>query len=195
MGALPGRLTDRRFVVVSGLPGSGKTTIARALAPCLDLSLIDKDEILEGLFESRGTGDGAWRRRLSRESDDILQSTVASSHGAIVTSFWHAPGMPEDSGTPTAWLAALSAAIVNVHCACDPDVAADRFLRRTRHAGHLDGTRMPADVRASIHALAAHGPLAIGEVVVVDTTAAVDTDALSRTVAMALKTADLKRQT
>jgi len=49
---------DRRFVVVSGLPGSGKTTVAQALAPLLKLPLFDKDAILEQLFETKGTAAG-----------------------------------------------------------------------------------------------------------------------------------------
>ena len=60
------------FVVISGLPGSGKTTLARRLAPALNLPLIDKDDILDRLFEAKGSGDAVWRRRLSRESDVIL---------------------------------------------------------------------------------------------------------------------------
>jgi cytidylate kinase len=35
-----------RFVVISGLPGSGKTTLGRRLAAALDVGLIDKDVIL-----------------------------------------------------------------------------------------------------------------------------------------------------
>jgi chloramphenicol 3-O-phosphotransferase len=163
---------DRRFVVVSGLPGSGKTTVARALASLLDLPVIDKDEILERLFDTKGVGDSKWRRELSRESDRILQSTASSSNGAVITSFWHVAGMPSDSGTPTEWIAELSRALVNVHCHCPPDVAADRFLRRRRHPGHLDGTRTVAEVEASIHALVPYGPLALGEPVVIDTVSA-----------------------
>ena len=49
-------------MVVSGLPGSGKTTIGRRLAAALSLPLIDKDDILDRLFETKGVGDSTWRR-------------------------------------------------------------------------------------------------------------------------------------
>jgi adenylate kinase family enzyme len=108
----------KAFVLISGLPGSGKTTLARRLAPALHLPLIDKDDLLERLFESEGIADAAWRRTLSRESDAILQREALSSNGAVLASFWRLPGMPADSGTPTDWIAALSDQIVNVHCVC-----------------------------------------------------------------------------
>ncbi len=76
------------FVVMSGLPGRGKTTLARRLAPHLSLPVIDKDEILERLFESQGSGDASWRRRLSRESDALLQAHATNSDGAILVSHW-----------------------------------------------------------------------------------------------------------
>jgi tRNA uridine 5-carbamoylmethylation protein Kti12 len=106
------------FVVISGLPGSGKTTLGRQLAPVLSLPLIDKDDILDRLFELKGIGDAAWRA-LSRESDVILQNEATNSKGAILASLWHSRGMPSDSGTPTDWLDAPSYDVINLHCACE----------------------------------------------------------------------------
>jgi gluconate kinase len=48
------------FVVISGLPGSGKTTLGRGLASALQLPFIDKDDILNRLFELKGVGNAAW---------------------------------------------------------------------------------------------------------------------------------------
>ncbi|MBV8773919.1 MAG: AAA family ATPase [Deltaproteobacteria bacterium] len=130
---------QRRFVIVSGLPGSGKTTLARQLAPALNLPLIDKDEILDRLFDSKGVGDAKRRWALGRESDQLFQREAASLDGAVLVSFWRLPGMAADSGTPTEWLERISnALIVNVQCNCEPETAAERFLQRKRHPGHLD---------------------------------------------------------
>lgn len=157
------------FVVVSGLPGSGKTTLGRRLAPALNLPVLDKDDILNRLFESKGIGDASWRRALSRESDLILEQQAMDSSGAVLVSFWRLPGMPSDSGTPTAWLRSASHHLVNVHCVCEPDVAASRFVSRRRHPGHLDGESYQVEVVASLRTLASLAPLDIGERIEVDT--------------------------
>lgn len=171
---------EKPFVIISGLPASGKTTLARRLAPALNLPVIDKDEILERLFGSSGVGDSLWRRRLSRESDALLESEATSSNGAVLSSFWRLSGMPADSGTPVGWLAAASPRIVNVRCACDPAVAAWRFIARTRHPGHGDGTIPFADLLASFQDLLRLGPLDIGVPVDADTSLEPELDAVVR---------------
>lgn len=178
---------DRRFVVVSGLPASGKSTVAQQLAPALGLALLDKDTILEGLFQSRGIGDLAWRRFLSRESDSILRVEATASDGAILVSHWRLPGMTPDSGTPTDWLAELSGSLVNLHCECSAETAAGRFFHRNRHPGHLDPESSYAEILESIRAVARLGRLDIGLRVDVDTSRALDFDALLREIRAAFR--------
>lgn len=160
---------QKSLVVISGLPGSGKTSLARRLAPALDLPLIDKDDILDRLFELKGIGDDAWRRTLSRESDTILRQEAENSSGAILVSFWRVPGMPSESGTPTDWLHAPSHHLVNVHCLCEPEIAALRFVRRIRHPGHLDRDASYADVLDSLRALTSLAPVELGRRIEIDT--------------------------
>ena len=161
--------TDKPFVVVSGLPGSGKSTLARRLGPLLNLPIIDKDEILERLFEAKGIGGKAWRRALSRESDEIFQEEALNTEGAILVSFWRLPGMACDSGTPTRWLSGLSNRLLNVHCTCVSEIAAERCLRRKRHPGHRDAEASKEQVVASIRAISHLGPPEIGHRIEVET--------------------------
>jgi len=60
------------LVVVTGAPGSGKTTLAEALARELALPLLAKDDVKEALFDSLGTGDREWSRRLGRATYDVM---------------------------------------------------------------------------------------------------------------------------
>jgi GNAT superfamily N-acetyltransferase len=59
--------------------------------------------------------------------------------------------------------------LVEIHCRCSPKLAASRFMRRTRHPGHLDGRHTFEALLASFQTQAAHGPLGIGRTIEVDT--------------------------
>jgi glucokinase len=175
------------FVVISGLPGSGKTTLGRRLSPVLELPLIDKDDILDRLLASKGIGDAAWRRRLSRRSDEILRDEATRSDGAIVASFWRLIGMPSDSGTPADWLRDPSHHVVQVHCVCPLEAAADRFVQRRRHPGHLDAAVSYDQVLDGFRELILLAPLDIGRRIDVDTSAEPDLDDVARSVRGALE--------
>lgn len=177
------------FVVVSGLPGSGKTTLSRNLAPALGLTLLDKDDILETLFETLGVGDADWRQRLSRASDEIFQRLARTSSGAVLTSFWRNPEISTHSGTPTDWITATSQRIVEVYCVCAPQIAAMRFVNRARHPGHLDSAKRIEDLLSSFQTLASTGPLGVGKLLRVDTANEVNLDLLINAVKSLLKDA------
>jgi hypothetical protein len=98
----------------------------------------------------------------------------------VLVSFWRHPQVAGESGTPTGWLRSLPGKLVEAHCACSPATAAERFLSRKRHEGHLDRDKRKEDLTAAFEQLAAHGPLGLGPLVTIDTGQAVDLELVSR---------------
>jgi predicted kinase len=122
------------YVVVTGLPGSGKSTVGLALHHALSLTLIDKDDVLESLFDSLGSPDLGAREALSRAADELVFRVAASSPGAILVNWWNR----ETAGSR---LAGLGGQLVEVLCDAAPELCARRWTSRVRHPGHHDSTR------------------------------------------------------
>lgn len=169
------------FVVVSGLPGSGKTTLATPLSKRLGLPLLDKDDLLETLLDELGAELPEDRHRLSRASDALMQTVARASPGAVLSSFWRRESLSPTSGTPTAWLRHLPG-VVEVLCDCPPRTAAERFHARVRHPGHHDSSTSLADSLRHFEQLAATLPLGVGPLVRVDTSLDVDVARLTEAV-------------
>jgi adenylate kinase family enzyme len=168
-------LVDRPFIVMTGLPGSGKTTLGRRLATRMGLAMLDKDDILDALLDSLGAPDAAERQRLSRAADAVLQTIASNSPGAVLASFWCHERLSTTSGTPWRWLPQLTdARLVEVHCVCPPALAVERFLTRRRHPGHHDERHSHEQLTAQFETLAAEGPLGIGPLVPAPTSGPTD---------------------
>jgi predicted kinase len=128
-------------VVVSGPPGSGKTTLATALAGALGLPLLAKDTIKEALMTVLPVPDIPASRAIGTASVAALLAVAAQAPGAVLESVWYRSRSLPD-------LSALPGNILEVFCRCDPAVAAQRYARRagTRAAGHFDAERMAGEL-------------------------------------------------
>lgn len=129
------------YVVVSGPPGSGKTTLARAIAPALGLPLIAKDTIKQALMGVLPVPDIETSRLVGTASVAALLAVACETAGAVLESVWHRSRSLPDLGR-------LPGNIVEVFCRCDRDVAARRYALRTgaRAAGHFDAERTIDDL-------------------------------------------------
>ena len=91
-------MPKRGVFLVTGLPASGKTTLARALARALQVPLLSKDAIKEPLLDALGAADRAASRVLSDVSFAVLFA-LADEHlavtGAVVLEGNFRPGEHE----------------------------------------------------------------------------------------------------
>lgn len=125
------------FVVVSGPPASGKSTLAPALAHDLGLPLIAKDTIKDALMSLLPVPDLEASRQIGRGAVAAMLAVAAESPiGAVIESNFY-------RSVAVADLRRLPGRVVEVFCRCEQAIANDRYRRRagTRHAGHFDSVR------------------------------------------------------
>jgi hypothetical protein len=163
-----------RYVVVSGIPAAGKSTVAVGLATQSSLSVFDKDRFLEAMFSDGVPRDPLEGRSLSTRADRELEGAVRESPEAIVVSWWRHPRSMADSGTPIGWLRELRGSLVEVYCECAPEAAAARFRSRRRHPGHMDDRWSNKRLLIQLTEAAQLGPLNIGTLVSVNAEEPID---------------------
>lgn len=130
-------------VIVSGLPCTGKTTIARRVAEQFSLPLMSKDMYKELLFDTLGWKDRAWSRKMGRISIEFLfqflEAQLAARRSCIVESNFK---IEFDTARFFKLKERYEFNSVQILCVTDGDVLFERFKRRAesgaRHPGHND---------------------------------------------------------
>ena len=132
------------LVVVSGAPGSGKTTLATRLSEELGLTLLAKDHIKEALAEAVGLPDDvAGSQRLGRAAYaatfSLAADSLAADRGVVLESNFRRGSSEPEIAALGSWETRL------VHCTAPAGVAARRYESRfeagERHPVHLDSER------------------------------------------------------
>ena len=150
------------LIVVSGAPGTGKSTIARELGADLRFCVLSLDPIKETLADILGLGDEDWSNRVGDAAAEVVFRQAAGFPDAIAEGWWR--GARRDRA-----VAEFNGA-VEVFCHCDPELAGSRMAARHgtgRHPIHRDvinpaGAGAPAHVAslaATVTPLGLGGPL------------------------------------
>jgi predicted kinase len=166
------------LIIVTGMPSSGKSTVAEPLARELRLALIAKDVIKESLYDSLGADDVGSSGRLGGAAFAVIfalaKSVLSSGASLIVEGNFFLDQEVEFAALP-------AHRIVQLHCHAPLSILLDRYASRTRHPAHHDAEKvkeLPARFESG-----AHGPLPLGGTLIqLDTKQPLDLASLARRV-------------
>jgi adenylate kinase family enzyme len=150
-------------VVVTGVPGSGKTTLAQSLADELGAPFLSLDSVKERQYETYGAPLGG--RVLRQAAEDELGDLLAGSVDLAVVDIWVQPD--RDTDRVITLLQRQAASTVEVLCRVPAKVAVERYVRRVRAGPH-----QPADaetLRRIRRAVRTIQPLGLGPCLEIDT--------------------------
>jgi predicted kinase len=163
------------MVVVTGLPGAGKTTLGSALADALGAQFLSLDTIKERLYDT-GLRE-PYQLRLAAEAE--LATELALAEGIVVVDIWVSPG--RDTHRVADLFQRQHANVVEVLCRVPVEVAVERFVSRPRGGPHNPSDA--ATVQRIREAADRLMPLPIGTCLEVDTAHPVDIAVLAERVA------------
>ncbi|MDE0633342.1 MAG: ATP-binding protein [Caldilineaceae bacterium] len=134
-------------LIVCGAPGTGKTTLARKLAPALELPLIARDDLKESLFDTLGWSTMEWSERLGGATYELVYLLIERLLEARCSLLVETPFDPKWANPRFKALQARHPfQPAQVVLSARPDLLRQRYARRVdsgeRHPGHVDRLRM-----------------------------------------------------
>lgn len=128
-----------KLIIVCGLPGTGKTTLANELSRLTGIACIHKDSIKECLFEEFGFVTLDDSKKLGKPSVATLfrlaEEQIINGVDIIIESPFN---FPEDYSIFERWQNELGADVYAIICSIGGSERKRRFQERERHHAHHD---------------------------------------------------------
>lgn len=159
-------------IIISGPPGTGKTSLGKLIARELALPFFYKDQIKESLFDTLGWSDAAWSKKLGTASMEILYRLLEAQLESNASFVFEANFKPEtDKPILQRLTSRYGTNFIELFCYAEPAVIVQRFnsriLHKRRHPGHHS---IPMEKEALEAYLHQYTPLHIGNLIELNTT-------------------------
>jgi len=150
------------LIIITGLPGTGKTTLGKKIAKEFQLPFVSKDNFKELLFDVLGCKDRDWSRKIGMASYDILYHITEENLKANKSLIVETNFDPKFANKKFLELKEKYNFIpFQIRCITNGEVLFERFKKRAnsteRHPGHLDGDNLeefkPSIQKGKIEAL------------------------------------------
>lgn len=164
------------IAIITGMPGTGKTSLGKVLSERYHFPFISKDALKDRMFDTLGWSDKAWSLKVSAAShrimDYVIEQELNAGHSVIVESnFKH----DIDSERFRKIQNQYACSVVQILCFADGEVVYERFMKRigttTRHQGHVEEISTEQIRKEFVEANGKDKPLDIsGDTIELDTT-------------------------
>jgi predicted kinase len=132
------------LVIVSGGPGTGKTTLARLIAASIPCGVVSRDALKQGLVHAAGGGTPSWGGPVSQRTHELFFSVLRTIIGAGATVVAEA-ALQNDYWRPDLEPLLDVAKTRIVHCTVDPLIARERITSRESQIGFSRSGLVPIE--------------------------------------------------
>lgn len=131
------------IVIITGLPCTGKTILAKKIESTFNIKLLTKDDFKEILFEKFGCNNREWSKKIGATSYDILyllaEKLMKTKDSFIIESNFHPVYSSEILNI---LINKYDYYAIQIRCFTEGNLLFERFKIRAnssnRHPGHLD---------------------------------------------------------